>query len=51
MEASFKHDLVFNSYIKKSFDRNIAGPIFGQLQKQLHLRSLFTAINLTIGRL
>ena len=33
MEASFKHDLVFNSYIKKSFDRNIAGPVFGQLQK------------------
>ena len=51
MEASFKHDLVFNIYIKKSFDRNIAGPVFGQLQKQLHLRSLFTAINLTIGRL
>ena len=51
MEASFKHDLVFNSYIEKSFDRNIAGPVFGQLQKQLHLRSLFTAINLTIGRL
>ena len=51
MEASFKHDLVFNSYIKKSFDRNIAGPVFGQLQKQLHLRSLFTAINLPIDRL
>ena len=51
MEASFKHVLVFNSYQRKSFDRNIAGPVFGQLQKQLHLRSLFTAINLTIGRL